>query len=377
MKIAGIIAEYNPFHNGHAYQIRATREAGATQIVCVMSGNCVQRGDIAITDKHFRARTAVKNGADLVIELPMPYSLGTAPDFARAGVNILDRLGCVNMLSFGSECGDVNKLIFAANAIDSLSDKDIKQKMSEGMTYPSAIASLVGDDCSEILNGANNTLAIEYIRALRGTNIEPFTVKRTSAHDSSEAIGEFTSASHIRELLLSGDDALRFMPEAIPAQMISSVKKVEEAILYRLAMMTKDDFADVPYADGLEARLYDASRTASTLEALYDSVKTKNITHARVRRAVMLAALGVQKSDFCAIPYARVLAMNDRGAEILALCKKTATIPISASLAELSKLGDFAARFAVLDERSSRLRALAAAEREHLSEFSRKFEIVT
>lgn len=377
MKIAGIIAEYNPFHNGHAYQIRATREAGATHIVCVMSGNCVQRGDIAITDKHFRARTAVKNGADLVIELPVPYSLGTAPDFARAGVEILSRLGCIDMLSFGSECGDVNRLISAANAVDSLSDIDIKQKMSEGMTYPSAIASLVGDECSEILSGANNTLAIEYIRALKGTTIEPFTVKRTSAHDSSDTVGEFASASHIRELLLSDGDASRFMPEAVPANMISSVKQVEEAILYRLAMMTKDDFSSVPYADGLENRLYDASRVAPTLEALYDNVKTKNITHARVRRAVMLASLGAQKSDLCAIPYARVLAMNNRGAEVLALCKKTATIPISASLAELSKLGDTAARFAQLDERSSRLRDLATAEREHLSEFSRKFEIVT
>lgn len=375
MKIAGIIAEYNPFHNGHAYQIRATREAGATHIVCVMSGNCVQRGDIAVTDKHFRARAAVQNGADLVIELPVPYSLGTAPDFSRAGIEILNRLGCIDILSFGSECGDVNKLIFAANAVDSLSDKDIKQKMSEGMTYPSAIASLVRDECSEILNGANNTLAIEYIRALGGTNIEPFTVKRTSAHDSPDTVGEFASASHIRELLLSGDDALRFMPEAVPANMISSVKSVEKAILYCLAMMTKDELSSVPYADGLETRLYDASRTAPTLEALYDGVKTKNITHARARRAVMLAALGVQKTDLCEIPYARVLAMNNRGAEILALCKKTASIPISASLSELSKLGDSAARFALLDERSSRLRSLATAENEYVSEFSKKFEI--
>lgn len=376
MTVAGIIAEYNPFHNGHAYQISKTREAGASHIVCVMSGNCVQRGEIALIDKHKRAKAAITGGADLVIELPVPFCLGTAPDFAKAGVEILSRMGCVDVLSFGSESGDEQELIALTEKIDSLSENDIKSKMSEGLTYPQAISSLLGDDAAELLNGANNTLAIEYLRALKGKGITPFTVKRTAPHDSNEFRSHFACASHIREMIRGSGDASRFTPLSLSRSDVTDMKNIESAILYRLAMMSKEDLAAVPYAEGLETRLYEASRNASTLAELYDSVKTKNITHARVRRAVMLSALGVTKDDMREVPYARVLAMNGRGAEILSECKQTSQIAASASLASLSQMSEKAKRFAVLDELSSRLLHLALNEKgEYISEFSQKFEI--
>lgn len=377
MKIAGIIAEYNPFHNGHAYQIAKTREAGATHIVAVMSGSCVQRGEIALCDKHLRAENAVKGGADLVIELPVPFSLGTAPDFAKAGVGIFNSLGCVDMISFGSECGDVSELCDTLAAIDSLDEAAIKSKMSLGLTYPAAVASLLGDEKANLLNGANNTLAIEYLRALKGTGITPFTIGRTAPHDSSDTTAQYASASHIREIIRKGESAGRFVPNDIPKSAVTDMKNIESVILYRLAMMTKDDFADVPYADGLESRLFEASRTSSSLNEIYDKVKTKNITHARVRRAVMLSALGVKKEDMLSVPYSRVLAMNERGAEILSRCKTTASIAVSASLASLSQISEKAARFAQLDELSSRLLHLALNEKsEYVSEFSKKFEMI-
>ena len=376
MKIAGIIAEYNPFHNGHQYQILKTREAGATHIVSVMSGNCVQRGEIALCDKHTRAQAAIKGGADLVLELPVPFSLGTAPDFAKAGVEILSKLGCVDMLSFGSECGNIDELINLADKIDTLSENDIKSAMAKGLTYPAAIASLLDEGRGELLNGANNTLAIEYLKAIKGASITPFTVKRTTPHDSDELNTNFASASHIREVIRRGGDAGSFTPMALTKADVTDMKNIEPAILYRLAMMTKDDFADVPYTDGFESRLFEASRNAATLNELYDRVKTKNITHARVRRAVMLASLGITKKDMQSVPYARILAMNTRGAEVLSVSKATTKIAVSASLAALSQISKEAERMAQLDELSSRLLHLALNPKgEYVSEFSKKFEI--
>ncbi len=378
MKIAGIIAEYNPFHNGHKYQIAKTRQAGITHVVCIMSGNCVQRGEIALVDKHTRAEAAVNNGADLVIELPVPFSLGTAPDFARAGTEILKRMGCVDLLSFGSESGDVDSLVSLSEKTEAISQTDIKSEMSKGKTYPAAVASLLNEGESELLNGANNTLAIEYLKALKGTDIQPFTVRRTAPHDSDNTQDSYASASYIRDIIRGGGDASPFMPEGFKPSCVTDMKNVESVILYRLAAMAKDDFSAIPYSEGIESRLYEASRSCATLNELYDKVKAKNITHARVRRAIMLAALGVTKQDLAGeLPYARILAMNDRGTEILSACKATTDIALSASLASLSQISEKAKRFAALDELSSRLLHLALNEKtDFVSEYSKKFGII-
>ncbi|MCD7889338.1 MAG: nucleotidyltransferase family protein [Oscillospiraceae bacterium] len=360
MKTAGIIAEYNPFHNGHMRQIRATREAGYDRIIAVMSGNVVQRGDIAVCDMGSRARVAVKNGVDLVLELPMPYSLSSAEDFARAGVSILSRLGCVGALSFGSECGDVSKLQACADAIGNINPAEIKALMSDGLTYPQATAKLLGDD---ILSGANNTLAIEYIRKLKNTGIMPFTVQRNVAHDSSE-IADTVSAMKIRKMLRNGEDISDFVPE-VPED-LAFIENAEQLILSLAAFQDSDN-----------SRIKKYAMQASSLNELYDMVKTKNVTHARVRREVLQAALGIRSGETATEPpYARILAANANGIEILGEIKKKGSIPVSTSLMELSKISPLAVRNAELTERATKLWHFTKAEQgSYRSEFSREFKV--
>ena len=167
MNICGIICEYNPFHNGHKYHIEKTRSAcGATHTVGIMSGNFTQRGDVAITDKYKRTETALKNGIDLVIELPVAYSLGSAEQFAKGAVYLLNALGCVNTLSFGSEIGDIKALREAAGAVlFAQESEELTSYMKEGLSYPSALQKAIGkyytDDVIETLASPNNTLAVE------------------------------------------------------------------------------------------------------------------------------------------------------------------------------------------------------------------------
>ncbi len=359
MKTAGIIAEYNPFHNGHMRHIQATREAGYDRIIAVMSGNVVQRGDIAVCDMGSRARVAVQNGVDLVLELPMPYSLSSAEDFARAGVSILSRLGCVDALSFGSECGDVARLQACADAIDNINPAEIKSLMSDGFTYPQATAKLLGDD---ILSGANNTLAIEYIRKLKDTGIVPFTVQRNVAHDSIE-IADTISAMKIREMLKTGEDISDFVPE-VPED-LAFIENAERLILGLAAFQDSDN-----------PRIRKYAMQASSLSELYSLVKTRNVTHAKVRREVLQAALGIMSGETATEPpYARILAANANGIELLGEIKKSGTIPVSTSLAELSKLSE---RNADLTERASKLWHFARAEQgSYKSEFSREFCVST
>ena len=173
MKISGIICEYNPFHNGHLYHIRETKKNGATHIVAVMSGNFVQRGDTAIMDKLERARLAVRSGADLVIELPVQYCLSSAENFASGAVWLLNSLGAVEELSFGSECGDIEMLQKALDAVELTAmthSDEIRSIMEKGYTYPRALTSVINGtapDMAEIVAEPNNLLAIEYMRALK------------------------------------------------------------------------------------------------------------------------------------------------------------------------------------------------------------------
>ncbi len=370
MKIAGVIAEYNPFHNGHAYHLERTREAGATHIVAVMSGSVVQRGDIAVLPPHLRAEAAVRGGADLVLELPPQYSLGAARDFCSAGVGILKRLGKVDMLSFGAETDDISALESALKKIEDGEPK-IKAEMSRGATYPQAAARILGEGAAEILS-PNNTLALEYLRALRGSKIAPFAVKRTLPHDSEEASGQFASASQIRKLLREGGGVSQYLPE--PPESPAFIEKGENAVLWRLSAMSKEDFAQVPYCGELAGRLFDATRRADSLGEVYSAVKSRNVTHARVRRIVICAALGITAEDMFEPPFVRVLALNQRGAEILNACRKTAEIVWSGSLADLSRLSPEAKRQAELIELASRLLSLCG--RPGVSEYKMSAKII-
>ncbi len=367
MKICGIIAEYNPFHNGHKYQIEETkRRFGATHIVAVMSGNFTQRGDTAIFDKYKRAEVALKNGVDLVIELPVAYALGSAEQFALGAVSVLQSLGCVDMLSFGSECGDIDLLHETAGAVVyAQQHDDFFRFMRSGDTLPVALQKTIEkyyeSEIIETLAEPNNTLAVEYLKAMdeMGCLFEPVTIGRTgTGHDSDETSENIASASKIRKMILAGEDVSAFVPE-LPDGETADIRNLETAILAKLRMMSQKEIEKAPNVlMGLENRIYKSARVATNLAELYMLIKTKRYTLARIRRIVLACFLGIKKSDLKKSPsYIRILGMNGKGREILA--KADCKLPMDTSLKALMKSGDVQKRQAYLEEVSGNMYALA------------------
>lgn len=364
MTTAAIIAEYNPFHNGHKYQIEQTRAAGATHIVSVMSGNFVQRGDLAIFDKYARAKTALENGADLVLELPARYSLMSAEGFARGAVGLISALGCVDMLSFGSESGDIAALKEASAAIEyCVHSEEFDKQIQRGKSYPAALQAALREyyteDVSEIIQSPNNTLAIEYLSALDdlGNRIQPFTITRTVAHDSEENSAEFASASAIRRKIRNNEDYSALAP--VIDEPTADISRLERAVLAKLRTLSPDDFEQIyDCINGLGNRLHKASRTAKSLDELYFLAKNKSVTLARIRRACLCGFLGITKTISAAPPaYIHILGMNEKGKEILAAadCK----IPIDTSLKTLSKTSPAAHKQAVFEAKLGDIYSLA------------------
>lgn len=371
MKIAAIICEYNPFHNGHKYHIEQTKKQyGATHIVCVMSGNFTQRGDVALCDKYERARAALKSGADLVLELPVAFSLASAEYFARGAVHIINSLGCVDMLSFGSETGNSDILKEAAGAVHfALDSDDFTDYMKRGLSYPAALKKVVEEyytsDVVDILTGPNNILGVEYIRALdmAGGTIEPVTVKRYGAAHDSEEISRTVSASKLRKMIRNGEDVTCYT-DFSDYENYAVIERLETAILAKLRTMTKSDFEKLPNGGGgIENRMVKAARTATTLPQLMLMIKSKNFTMSRIRRLILCAFLGITKNDLKNMPsYIRILGMNDKGKEILSAAKEC-PLPIDTSLSALSKTSDIAGKQARLEERAGNMYALALEKR--------------
>ena len=371
MKTAAIICEYNPFHNGHKYHIEQTKKQyGATHIVCVMSGNFTQRGDVALCDKYERARAALKSGADLVLELPVAFSLASAEYFARGAVHIINSLGCVDMLSFGSETGNSDILKEAAGAVHfALDSEDFTDYMKRGLSYPAALKKVVEEyytsDIVDILTGPNNILGVEYIRALDliGGMIEPVTVKRYGAAHDSEEISRTVSASKLRKMIRNGEDVTCYT-DFSGYENYAVIERLETAILAKLRTMTKSDFEKLPNGGGgIENRMVKAARTATTLPQLMLIIKSKNFTMSRIRRLILCAFLGITKNDLKNMPsYIRILGMNDKGKEILSAAKEC-PLPIDTSLSALSKTSDIAGKQARLEERAGNMYALALEKR--------------
>lgn len=358
MKIAGIIAEYNPFHNGHEYQLLKTRENGATHIVAVMSGSIVQRGEISVFSKWNRAKAAVLSGVDLVIELPVLYSLSSAEIFAKSSLFLLNNIG-VDSISFGSETGDINQL-YKLHSICELAKKSHMMKifLDKGFSYPRCIYETVKElyskDFAEQLKLPNNILGIEYINSINtiNSNIVPYTIKRKSVgHDSNKVDGKFASASYIRDIIKTNniESVRRFVPDNIfyiyesscLSGEIAFEDNIEQAILFHLKLMSKDDFLLLPdVLDGLESRFYNSAQESLTLSDFYEKIKTKRYTFARIRRIVYYALLSIKKSDVNHMPqYIRVLASNKKGFEILKNAKINSDIPIHNKFAEICNAG--------------------------------------
>ena len=354
MKIAAVIAEYNPFHLGHEYMLTTVRNMGYDGIIAVMSGNFVQRGDAAISDKRSRAKMAISCGADLVIELPLPYAVASAQKFAQGSVEIIKGCGIVDAIAFGSECGDVELIKTTADIIANEIGDELKKQLDKGITFAAAREKAVASidkKTAAILKSPNDTLAVEYVTALGNSEIKPIAIKRIGAAHDGDAIDGFASASQIRQMLLSGDieGAAKYMPTAaaeILKEEIESgnapvdLKRAENAVISHLRRLSVEDIRNLPdVSEGLENRILDAIRKGTSLDEIISRIKSKRYTMARIRRILLLAYLGVSKKDASvSVPYIRILAANQKGRQILKSMKKSATLPIITRTKEVNTL---------------------------------------
>jgi predicted nucleotidyltransferase len=353
MRAAGIVAEYNPFHNGHAYLARRAIEAGADCVVAVMSGNFVQRGEPAIFDFSARVKAALLCGVDLVIQLPSIYAVSGAQSFAGAGVELLDALGCVDTLVFGSECGDTARIAEAAGLLASPEFPSLlKEELAHGVSFASARESAlrhISPASADLIASPNDILAVEYVSALEriGSRMKPLAVGRVGAgHDSAEIADGFAGASKIRELIRSGGDISGLVPAA--AEEIyrgaeqADISRIERAILYKMRTVGAQELASAPdISEGIENRILTAAREARSLEELYTLAKTKRYSHARIRRIILNCFLGVT-AELAAIdsPYIRVGGFTPRGAELLREAALSARLPILAKTADIAALSE-------------------------------------
>ncbi len=346
MKAAAIVAEYNPLHKGHVYQLEQTRAAGATHIVAVMSGNFVQRGEVAIFDKFLRADVAVNNGADLVVELPLPWAMSGAQCFARGAVELAGALGCVDMLSFGSECAEVEKLKTVADLLYSAElEEKISQLLPGGISYAAvrqqAVCELAGKEKASLLASPNNILALEYIAASKKSGFDfsfNAVARAGDGYKTEKPTGNgFASASAVRSLIKSGDDYSAYVPQIYPTDYADEAK-LDTAILCAIRRLSAEEIASAPdISEGLENRIYSAVREAVSVDDLLERIKTKRYPTARLRRIILSLFLGIKASHaHDAPPYLRVLACNERGREVLSSSKPS--LPIVGRASQLKKL---------------------------------------
>lgn len=378
MSIAGIVCEYNPFHSGHKYHIDKTRQilGENTGIICAMSGNFVQRGDCAVFSKHSRAKAAVLNGADLVLELPTPWVLSSAEGFAYGAIAILNSLGIVTHLSFGSEAGDIDMLNAAATGLGA-SEHYIKNLMSTGIPYAAARQKALAEispELGELVGSPNNILAVEYLKALDklASPIKPITFSRHMAeHDGDTPSAEFASASFIRNSILNGNCAWEYMPDRatqIYKNEISdnggpvSIDNCERAILAKLRSISPEDYDQLPGgSEGLAQRfMYYGQREISVQDVL-EKTKSKRYPMSRIRRMLLCAWLGIAKEDSMGCPpYIRILAASKNGCSMLKKIKSKTDLPIITKPASAHRLDGRAGVIFELEARATSLYNLAA-----------------
>ena len=355
MSFIGVVCEYNPFHLGHALHLeRSRRAAGDLPVVCVMSGDFVQRGEAALEDKFARSEAACRCGADAVFELPLPWALSSAEGFARGAVALLGALGA-SCLSFGAEDADIPRLSALASALcraETVESARAKMAAEPGLSFAAAreaaLRDILGAD-AELIEKPNNILAVEYLKAVEqlDLDLEPVAIPRSGAGHDSVSDGELRSAAGIRAMLLRGEDASSCMPEA--------------AMLSRLRTLGEAELCMLPDAGGgLAQRLRRAAAEEPDIGAVCAAVKNKRLAMSRVRRAVCCAALGVT-ADMAAgaPPYARLLAANARGRKLLGEIKKNCSVPIVTRPSVVRELGGEAERIFSLGAAAHDLYALA------------------
>lgn len=325
MKTAAIICEYNPLHLGHTRQYALIRQVlgGDCRIVCLMSGNFVQRGESAVFDKYTRAKAAVLSGADLVLELPLTAAIASAEGFASGAVDVLNRLGGIDYLCFGCESGDSNKFMSTAEILNS---QEFSQKLKEGLTDGDSFAALrqrtleaMGGDGS-LLQNPNDILATEYCKALLRTNstIRPLAIRREGSYHAETPDAENPSASSLRALMPDAD-WLSYVPaearELFAGAPLHRMEWGERAVLARLRAMDEAEFEALPYgSEGLWRKFMLESRSAASVNDLIDGVKSRRYARSRIARMVLCAFLGLTQAQMTApAPYARILAFSPAG----------------------------------------------------------------
>lgn len=358
MHTVGIVCEYNPFHSGHLYQLRETKNrlGEDTAAVCVMSGDFVQRGEAAVFDKFARAEAACRSGADLVVELPLPWCLSSAEGFAYGAVSILAALGC-DTLSFGSESADIEQLKrLAAFAADPAAKGRIRALMDgdETLSFARARQIAAGEtlgDAAALLSNPNDILAVEYLKAIgkTGARMQPLAIRRSGAGHDSAAEGAFLSAMRLRELLRQGEDITPYVPREaaavyareIQAGRLRDDSRLEIALLSRLYGLEAADFDALPDAGGgAGRRLYQALWNDNKLEEIAAAASSKRYTAARMRRMLLCAALGLCAEDTKgAPPYIRILASNGKGRACLSAMRGKTVLPVINKSGEIKKCG--------------------------------------
>ena len=344
-KRIGIIAEYNPFHNGHLYQIQKAKElTGADTVIAVMSGNFTQRGETSLINKFEKAKIALQNEVDMVIELPTIYSISSAENFALGGIKILNEIGNIDYLVFGIEEENLEKLQAIADVLVNEDDefkRNIKEELDKGNSYPKAREIVLkkvlsSENVENIMQKPNNILAIEYLKALKTTNskIKPIAIKRKNTMHNDENINEnYASGTYIRKLFIENnfDEISKVVPKYTYERLlelknqgtyVSSINDFSDIVIYKIRTMTKEEISQIADVnEGLENSIKLASTTCKTIDEIIDKVSTKRYTKTRISRILTYILLDITKSDMEQSknndPYIRVLGINKQCEEIL------------------------------------------------------------
>lgn len=363
MKLVGLIAEYNPFHNGHQYHIeKALAITGADAAIVVMSGNFVQRGTPAIMPKHLRTEAALKAGASLVLELPVCYATGSAEFFAYGAISILDKLGCVDSICFGSECGNIKVLQDLAKIIHQepkLYKDSLNEYLRQGNSFPLARQKAMKDYLKSnvadaILGEPNNILGIEYLKALYrlDSKMKPYTLKRVASGYHDETLSEtYSSATAIRKSVAQSrfEEILNQIPTGTSTILLEHYKKrfpvyandFSLLLKYKLLSETRDtllQYMDV--SEELANRIFNQLNHFQNFDQFCELLKTKEITHSRISRALIHILLNIKNCDYTEIAYARMLGFRKEDVKILSFIKESGEIPLVSKLSGELNLSD-------------------------------------